>query len=248
MFLKTVLAPPARPVFDASTKTKPREDKSGGRCLNDLVVKGRIVTLNLVKMVLRFQVGKFAVQGDLKQFYASIKLVESQWNLQRILYRNELDPKAEVLEAVIKTLIWGVKSVSAQSECSIQKLAQFVLHEYPALADFLTNSRYVDDLGDSAETIENLKEITDKADELFEQVDLKCKGWSYSGNDPPTDVAEDDGTISIGGMKWHPKLDLLEILIPPLHFGKKVRGRLPVGTMVFDGKDLDTMEKFVPKI
>ena len=90
---KNSLSTPARPVFDASTKTKPREDKSGGRCLNDLVVKGRIVTLNLVKMVLRFQVGKFAVQGDLKQFYASIKLVESQWNLQRILYWHNLDPK-----------------------------------------------------------------------------------------------------------------------------------------------------------
>ena len=124
---KSSLSTPARPVFDASTKTKLREDNTGGRCLNDLVVKGRIVTLNLVKMVLRFQVGKAAVQGDLKQFYASIKLVERQWNLQRVLYRPGLDPKAEVLEAVIKTLIWGVKSVSAQSECAIQKLAQFVI-------------------------------------------------------------------------------------------------------------------------
>ena len=43
--------------------------------MNDAVVKGRIVTLNLVKMFLRFQVGRAAVQGDLKQFYASIKLV-----------------------------------------------------------------------------------------------------------------------------------------------------------------------------
>ena len=108
---KQSLSTPARPVFDASTKTKLRDDKSGGRCLNDLVVKGRIVTLNLVKMLLRFQTGKAAVQGDLKQFYASIKLVESQWNLQRVLLRKDLDLKSEVLECVIKTLIWGVKSV-----------------------------------------------------------------------------------------------------------------------------------------
>ena len=244
---KSSLSTPARPVFDASTKTKLREDNTGGRCLNDLVVKGRIVTLNLVKMVLRFQVGKAAVQGDLKQFYASIKLVERQWNLQRVLYRPGLDPKAEVLEAVIKTLIWGVKSVSAQSECAIQKLAQFVIEQYPALADFFMNSRYVDDLGDSAALVENLKELTKKADEVFGDVDLYCKGWSYSGSDPPPDVAEDDGTVSIGGMRWHPRLDLLEVLIPTLHFSKKMRGRLPVNTEVFKGDSLDAMNSFVPE-
>ena len=244
---KSSISTPARPVFDASTKTKLTEDNKGGRCLNDLVVKGRIVTLNLVRMVLRFQTGKVAVQGDLKQFYASIKLVERQWNLQRVLYRPGLDPKAEALEAVIKTLIWGVKSVSAQSECSIMKLAQFILQEYPALADFLINSRYVDDLGDSAELIEQLKEMTKKADELFEDVELYCKGWSYSGSDPPPEVAEDDGTVSIGGMRWHPRLDLLEVLIPKLHFSKKLRGRLPVNTEVFEGDSLDAMNSFVPK-
>lgn len=65
----------ARPVFDGSAKTRVGPDGvSGGRCLNDLVVKGRLVTLNLTKMVLRFEIGKSAMQGDLKQFYASIKL------------------------------------------------------------------------------------------------------------------------------------------------------------------------------
>ena len=96
-----------------SKRTKPRADGTGGRCLNDLVVKGRVVTLNLIKMVLRFTAGKFGVQGDLKQFYASIKLVAEQWNLQRVLFREDLDPSSEVQEGVIKTLIWGVKAVSA---------------------------------------------------------------------------------------------------------------------------------------
>ena len=83
---KPSISTPARPVFDGSSNTKPRPDGSAGRCLNDAVVKGRVVTLNLIKMMLRFMVGKVAVQGDLKQFYASIKLVQDQWNLQRVLF------------------------------------------------------------------------------------------------------------------------------------------------------------------
>ena len=117
---KESLSTPSRPVFDGSQKTKLREDGSAGRCLNDAVVKGRVTTLNLVKMVLRFCVGKYAVQGDLKQFYASTKLVRDQWNLQRVLYRENLEIDAEVQEAVIKTLIWGIKCISAQSECAVR--------------------------------------------------------------------------------------------------------------------------------
>ena len=109
--------------------------------MNDLVVKGRVTTLNLLKMIMRFQAGAAAVQGDLKQFYASIKLVTEQWNLQRVLFRKDLDPNNEVLEAIIKTLIWGVKCVSAQSEGSIIQLAEFVKQNSPKLYDFLLNLR-----------------------------------------------------------------------------------------------------------
>ena len=75
---KHSLSTPARPVFDGSMNTKVDEHGRGGRSLNDLVVKGKVTSLNLVKMIIRFQTGTFAVQGDLKQFYASIKLVASQ--------------------------------------------------------------------------------------------------------------------------------------------------------------------------
>ena len=76
---------PCRPVMDASTRTSFRSDGSGGKCLNDLVCKGKIETLNLVKVLLRFTVGKFALSGDLQQFYNACKLDSNMWNLQRFL-------------------------------------------------------------------------------------------------------------------------------------------------------------------
>ena len=56
------MSTPARPVFDASTRTRKRADGSGGRCLNDLVTKGAVKNMNLIKLLLRFTVGKCA--GD----------------------------------------------------------------------------------------------------------------------------------------------------------------------------------------
>ena len=237
-----------RPVFDGSAKTRVGPDGvSGGRCLNDLVVKGRVVTLNLTKMVLRFEIGKSAMQGDLKQFYASIKLLKDHWNLQRVLYKPGLDPDAEIVEAVIVTLIWGIKCVSAQSEAAVIKLAAAIEEKNPRLAELLRDSCFVDDLGDSGDTVEMIKNLIEDADNLLAKVGLACKGWTVSGSDPLEDVMEDGKSVSIGGMKWHSKMDFLEVPIPLFHFSKKSRGRLEIGTQVFSGHFREDLEKFVPK-
>jgi hypothetical protein len=56
---------------------------------------------------LRSAIGKHAVSGDLSQFYNSLKLRKDFYNLQRFLYRENLDINEEVLEGIIVTLIYG---------------------------------------------------------------------------------------------------------------------------------------------
>ena len=119
------LTTPTRPVMDASARTAFRKDGTGGKSLNDLVCKGKIESLNMVKVLLRFIVGLFALTGDLKQFYNTCKLYCSQWNLQRFLWVENLDPNGEILEAVMTTLIYGVSSVSAQSEYCYDRTCSF---------------------------------------------------------------------------------------------------------------------------
>ena len=132
--------------MDASSRTAFRADGSGGRCLNDLVCKGKIESLTLIKVLLRFLVGRFALTGDLQQFYNACKLDPDMWNLQRFLWVDNLDPEGEVVEAVITTLIYGVKCVSAQSEFAVSELAGHIKEFFPELAQFLVSSRCVDDL------------------------------------------------------------------------------------------------------
>ena len=143
---KESVSTPARPVLDASSNTPQRPDGSGGRSLNDACMKGRIPDMNLLRMVLRFMVGGCGFTGDLSQFYNVFKLIEEQWNLQMFLWKDDLNPANETLVGVIRTLIYGVKSVAAQSEAGVIKLAQYIEKEHPDLAEFLINSRYVDDL------------------------------------------------------------------------------------------------------
>ena len=243
---KESLSTPARCVMDGSSKTPVLENGVGGRCLNDLCMKGTISTLNLLKMLLRFQTGSKALCGDIRQFYNRIGLNPDQWHLQRILFKPDMDIEAEVKEYVITSLIYGVRSVSALSERAKIDLAESVRESNPRLAELITEATFCDDIADSDNTIEIMEKLKAECDELFGSVGLQCKGWSVSGKDPHPDVTADGVHVGVGGIVWAPKVDAIEIKIPPLHFGKKMRGRLQIGTEVFDGSFQD-LEKFVPK-
>ena len=236
---------PCRPVMDASTRTAFRTDGSGGRCLNDLVCKGKIETLNLVKVLLRFITGKVALAGDLQQFYNACKLNPDMWNLQRFLWMETLDPEGEVLEAVMTTLIYGVKCVSAQSEFALSELAELVKEEFPELALFLVVSRYVDDLLDSKNGLEDCLSLTKVADEVFSRVGLVCKSWTYSTLPPSPKVSKDGLSIGVGGFAWYPEGDILELKVARLHFGKPKRGKISESVRFFDETE-QTMDEFVP--
>ena len=240
------ISTPVRPVMDASLRTPVRADGSGGRCLNDLVCKGRIQTLNLVRMVLGFCIGLFALSGDLSQFYNSVKLKEFYWNLQRILWRPNLDITEEILEAIIITLIYGVKSCTGQTEIAMIKLAELIMDRFPDVAKLILDRRYVDDCGDSKANKKEIDDLAANSDTVFESVGLSCKGWVKSGEDPPVEVSGGEQVIGVGGMLWAPKIDVLMVNIPPLHFGSFRRGRLQEDTLQFTGEFAD-LENFVPK-
>ena len=158
-----------------------------------------------------------------------------------------MDPAGNIVECVITTLIYGVKSVSAQTEFALSELAEHIRKEDPELALFLIMSRYVDDLMESKSTKKECIDLSKAADELFEKVGLKCKGWNFSGSPPASLVSKDGLSVGAGGFGWFPEGDILEQKIPRLHFGKPRRGRVADSVRVFDGTK-DEMETFVPKL
>ena len=152
----------------------------------------------------------------------------------------------EVLEAIIVTLMYGVKSVSAQSETAMVRLARDIQEKCPALAELLLTGRYVDDIADIKPTKQEILDLIKVADEVFETVDISCKGWTVNGEDPPEEVSGGDQVIGVAGLLWAPKIDVVMVNIPPLHFGSVRRGRLEENAVQFLG-DFGDLEKFVPE-
>ena len=242
-----------RQVFDASTNTRRRADGTGGRSLNDMLCKGRIKSMNLLRMMIRFSIGKFALTGDLQQFYCSCKLLAEEMNLTRFLYNPDLDPNSEPLECLFQALGFGLKSASGQSETVKEFLANDVREKEPELATLLDSSTYVDDMGESKPTLEELVQLIASADHHFDQIGLKCKQWTLSGQKPSEIVSEDGFRVLVGGSEWFPEVDSISTRIPPLHFGKSWRGRLAKDTKFFlatgdQQTDLKILGEFCPKL
>jgi hypothetical protein len=238
---------PARAVFDASSGTRRRKDGSGGRCLNDLVCKGPIDSMDLLKTVLRFFIGPVALAADLTKMYNQFGLVPDQWNLQRILFKKDLNPDSPVQQAIVTTLIYGVKSVAGQTEHTFKDVAEHVKEEKPKVAKILTDGRYVDNLLESLLTMLAARELADDTTEVLNRLKLLTKGFSYSGEEPQPQETLDGVSIEINGMKWYTVVDTVEVKVPPLHFGNRQRGRV-VGAEYFDsGGDFAKMDAFVPE-
>ena len=109
-FKQESLTTPARPTFDASSKTQ------DGLSLNDNLAKGKANLINMVNMCLNWLIGPVAITGDISQFYNCVLLRKDHWRYQRVVWYEDLDPNNKLLKGIIQTLIYGVKCVSAQTE------------------------------------------------------------------------------------------------------------------------------------
>ena len=231
---------PARPTFNASKNT-PK-----GSNLNDVLAKGIPNLVSLLNIILGWVAGPQAISGDISQFYNCVLLELGHLQFQRFLYKPRLNPSQPALEGVIRTLIYGVRSVSAQTEEVIALIAAKVSNDYPHVANFLLKSRYVDDLSKGVENHNVGKKIQQDTDKIFSQYHLKVKGWAMSGIKPPEEISKDGMSVSFAGMKWQPELDVFTLNHPALHFGVKVRGRFGKDVRFFNATE-NSMDDFVPE-
>ena len=109
-FKEESLSTPARPVFDASSKT------AGGCSLNDNLAKGKTDLVNLFSMILGWLIGPIAIHGDISQFYNCVLLDRQDWKFHKVVWYNDLDPDGELMRGIISTIIYGERCATAQTE------------------------------------------------------------------------------------------------------------------------------------
>ena len=237
---KDSISTPIRTVLNASSTT------SSGLSLNDCLAKGTPDLVELLSVMLDWQMGDSAFCGDISQFYPTILLIAKHWQYQRILLRENMDPEGELLEAVLVKLGFGIQSVSAQTEEIVRRMAKELWEFFPEVAALLIKRRYVDDMAKSTKSKqESMKLIEQTSKILAEKLKMEIKGWAVAGEKPPPEVTKDGESVDLGGILWYTEPDLFTLNLPPLCFMKKKRGRLPEDSISYDPRTM-TLDKFVP--
>ena len=213
------ISTPCRPVFDASHPTET------GFSLNDILAKGKNNMNHLVQIFIRWLIRVCAFHTDVQKMYNTVRLVEAHWCYQLFLFHNELNMNVNPLLHVIKTLIYGVKPSGNQAEKGIRETAEISKEAYPRQYEIIHKDVYVDDCLSGEKTYEEAKEVTDGLQIVLNKGGFRLKGITFSGYDPPDHLCNDGKSLTVAGMKWFPKADLISLNVGDLNFAKKIRGK-----------------------
>ena len=232
---------PCRCVFDGSSRTP------GGTSLNEILAKGNADLASLLEMVLAWVIGPVACCSDISQFYNSVLLDDKHWPYQQVIWFNNLDTTSKLHRGIIRTCIYGITCVGAQTEYVMNLIADEVEDHHPEVAKLLRRRRYVDDFGTSCSTENEIKHLIHNTETTLNEKKMSVKGWAVSGNAPPEKLSENNITVPFAGLQWLPEVDAYKLNISSLHFGKKKRGRLPDDLIKYEGTFGKTIDDFTPQ-
>ena len=157
-------------------------------------------SLDRLEALLRFVLLNHAVAADITKMYNMFNLVSKYWNLQRVVMKEDLDPNRDVMDGVITTLIYGVSSVSCQSEEAMGMMGSNCRQKDPEAADCMDKSRYVDNVLRSFATKEDALRVTAAVDKFFAELSLFTRGWSHTGEQPVQEESADGVSLEPMGI------------------------------------------------
>ena len=96
---------------------------------------------------------------------------------------------------------------------------------YPRQNETVNEDIYVDDCLSGEDLYDISRDTTDGLEIMLNKGGFHLKGITFSGYDPPENLSNDDKSVTVAGMKWLPKLDVLSLNIGEGNFGKKNRGK-----------------------
>ncbi|XP_060881948.1 uncharacterized protein LOC132953577 [Metopolophium dirhodum] len=125
-----------RVVFDSSAVTR------SGLSLNDILVCGPMVQPELLSIVLRFRLYRYALVADIEKMYRQVWVAHSDCDMQRIVYRSNAD---EILKSYrLLTVTYGTRAASFLATRCLLEASYMVKDANAQLA--IQQDFYVDDL------------------------------------------------------------------------------------------------------
>lgn len=205
-----------RVVNDASCKT------SNGKSVNDIQMTGEKLQYDLPDQIMRFRRHKIAVIADIEKMFWQVEIDPSQWDLQRVLWREAPDKKLK--EYVLTVVTFGMASSVHCAARSMIQSARDNRDEYPTGARIIESDFYIDDLLTGSEGKYETMTVCHEINYVLRSGGFKLRNWisnckeveeefrKEENEKSAIDLSEVDET-KVLGLRWLTKTDEFTIAV-----------------------------------
>lgn len=229
-----------RVVFDASAVSH------DGTSLNSCMYQGPKLQPDIVDILTRFRVHKFAFTADICKMYRQVLVAPEYRPLQHILWR--ASPHDKLVEYELNTVTYGLNCAPFLALRVLAAIAETDCAGHDDIRRALLQQTYVDDICVGADTVEGVLKLQREMINVLGKSNLELKKWSSNypavldsipasarvAGPLPFD-AVDGGGVKVLGLQWQPTDDVFGCAIrcdsPPV-FTK--RGVLSFIARIFD--------------
>ncbi|XP_070495848.1 uncharacterized protein [Chironomus tepperi] len=147
------IPPKFRNVYDASARYK-------GMCLNDLLLKGPDLLIDLLKPLLVMRMNRVAFTADIQHMFHRIRICLRDQQVQRILFRENHDDQMQTL--ILSAMAFGPSCSPFVSQFVKNWNADKFVDQYPKAAHAIKNLMYMDDLIASESSVTEAIELANQ--------------------------------------------------------------------------------------
>lgn len=230
-----------RVVFNASAPD------SSGVSLNERLLKGPKLQLEIADILLSFRLPRIAICCDIRQMYRQVLVLPQDRHMQHIYWKPH--PDAPVEEAELNTVTYGL---APSAFLAVRVLHQLVHDEgspFPLASEAILHQTYVDDIITGANDIDSALALRHQLKQLLALGGFELRKWSSSHpillRDLPSEHLEsvmlfndEDKSLKILGLHWEPTSDRFLFQAQPFQASCTKRNMLSFIARVFDPNGL----------
>ncbi|KAL4090535.1 hypothetical protein QTP88_025350 [Uroleucon formosanum] len=171
-------------VFDALCTT------DIGKSLNDILLKGPSIQDDLINIITRFRIHKYAMSADIQTMYRQIWIAEKDRDFRCVLWR--ANPEDEVKEYRLNTVTYGTSPASYLATACLKKLADDMRPLFPDASTAVTTDFYMDDYLDGAQTIDEAIKLRNEIVAITNSSGFNLRKWVSNDKRLLSGIPNDD--------------------------------------------------------
>lgn len=171
---------------------------------------------NLFDLILRFRTHRIGITADIRKMYLQVGIIEQQWDLQRIFWRE--NSQNAVKEYWLTRVTFGMASAPHCAVRTMIQCARDQKDDFPSAARAIEKDFYMDDCLTGADSEEEARKLCTEMMTVLSNGRFQLDKWHSNGSDvvpistawstDTVELSENDAT-TILGLRWLPFTDEL---------------------------------------